>query len=73
MAKYALTDDGLNILKDRAFRKKLSPYQRDVLKQVTEKAKEDILDDPDKEAIKEYLREQQGCESAEVQRSHVSE
>ena len=57
MAKYALTDDGLNILKDQAFRKKLSPYQRDVLKQVTEKAKDDILDDPDKEAIKEYLRE----------------
>ena len=56
MAKYALTDDGLNILKDRAFRKKLSPYRRDVFRQVIEKAKDDVLEDPDKEEIKSYLR-----------------
>ena len=72
MAKYALTDDGLNILKDRAFRKKLSPYQRDIYDQLVKKFKEDILDDPDKEAIKEYLREQQGCESPQERRSHVA-
>jgi len=56
MAKYALTDDGLNILKDRAFRKKLSPYQRDIYDQFVKKVKEDVLNDPE-EAKRKYLME----------------
>ena len=55
MAKYALTDDGLEILKDRNFAGKLTPYQKDVLRQVIEKAKKDVLDNPDNEDIKKYL------------------
>ena len=57
MAKYALTDDGLAILKDRAFRKKLSPYQRDIYDQLVKKFKEDILIDPEK-AERKYLGQQ---------------
>ena len=71
--RESISSEGLTVLKNQAFRKKLSPYQRDIYDQLVKKFREDILDDPDKEAIKEYLREQQGCESAEVQRSHVSE
>ncbi|MBW2575267.1 MAG: hypothetical protein JRC88_07245 [Deltaproteobacteria bacterium] len=56
MAKYAFTDNGLQILKDRAFSKKLTPYRRDVFRQIIEKAKDDILEDPNKEEIKSYLR-----------------
>ena len=48
MAKYAHTDDGLAVLKDRAFREKLSPYQRDIYTQIIEKLKAEILADPEK-------------------------
>lgn len=45
MAKYALTDDGLEVLKDRNFKEKLTPYQRDVYSQAIEKLKKDLLKD----------------------------
>jgi len=48
MAKHALTDDGLQILKDQAFKKKLSPYQRDIFNQGVERLKEEILANPEK-------------------------
>ena len=65
MAKYALTDDGLQILKDRAFREKLSPYQRDIYNQVIEKLKAEILADPEK-AKRKYSIEDRAAQSAEV-------
>jgi len=55
MAKYAMTDAGLDILKDRDIAGKLTPYQRDVLRQIVKKAQEDVLDDPDKDEVKRYL------------------
>ncbi len=72
MAKYALTNDGLAILKDRGFREKLSPYQRDIFDQVVEKLKEEILNDPEK-VKRRYSIEQQGRHRPQERRSHVSE
>ena len=56
--RESISSDGLAALKDQAFRKKLSPYQRDVLRQIIEKEREISSDVVYKAAIKEYLREQ---------------
>ena len=47
MAKYAKTDTGLEVLKDLHFKQKLSPYQRDVYKQLDDAIRKKILEDPD--------------------------
>ncbi len=70
MAKYALTDEGLKVLKDRDFRKKLLPYQRDIFNQGVEKLKEEILNDPEK-VKRKYSIEQQGRHRPQERRSHV--
>jgi len=46
---------GLQTLKDLDFEKKLTPYQRDIYKQLKEKLMKDILEDPYKECIKKFL------------------
>ena len=51
------TDDGLTLLKRQNFTKNLSPYQKDIFNKVIDKAQKDVLEDPDKKDIKDYLNE----------------
>jgi hypothetical protein len=48
MAKYAQTDDGLQMLKDLHFKKNLSPQQRDVFRRIYEATQKIVLKDIDK-------------------------